>query len=399
MNHATLNVISGPLKGQALILGKRRMMLGADAASDVKLEGYAGVSPHHALLMWDGEQFLLQDVGSEKGIFADGRMVPREIGPASVVLPGESIEMGDFVARLWQPLTPIGFIDDGPPPPARKAKEDKTVAPGPRRSFPVLACLCILGFGALGAWRVVRAMYGALDRAVVSNLRATQPTADLPAAAPTYNLDPNVAATVKAATVMIARRVNGGWISGSGFVAVDARRIVTNRHVVVDEGSGQIQRCTVVFYSGTAQETRVDVDTPRINLAPRSSTGDDFTDDLAVLTLDTPVAAALPLGRTENLAQAVTVYAAGFPLDPTAPPTGNTLPAATVTAEAVQRVSMGVVNGQNAVTMLQLTGAVTHGNSGGPVVNDRGEVVGVISRGNEAGTAYAIPAAYVQGLP
>lgn len=260
----------------------------------------------------------------------------------------------------------------------------------------------------------------------------------------------------KAATVLIAHAEGEGVAMGSGFVTGDGRHIVTNRHVVVDE-SGQPTECIVVFNSGGSDTSKIKVDASKIELAPSeapsqssstesgegssSTVGDapdpgtagesetapsgegesapsgegsgggegsgsasggmseGFTEDLAVITLPERVVEPLQMGRTEELTETDTVYAVGFPLGVGTLTLGGALPSASVKAVSVERLQRGKVDGAEAVGVLQLGGTITHGNSGGPILNARGEVVGVVSRGAEGtGMSYAIPTVFVKGL-
>ena len=181
---------------------------------------------------------------------------------------------------------------------------------------------------------------------------------------------------------------------GSGFALADARRIVTNRHVVVGE-DGQISDCRLIFEAGTPRERSVAAPAANIRVAPQTKNG-DFQDDLAVITLDGGQTPALTAGQSENLQETDEVYAVGFPLGVQTLTLDGDLPSVSVKATRVERLQK---RADGAVSVIQLGGSVTHGNSGGPVVNNRGEVVGVISSGVEGtGMSYAIPMVWVTAL-
>ena len=68
-----------------------------------------------------------------------------------------------------------------------------------------------------------------------------------------------------------------------------------------------------------------------------------------------------------------------------------------VSVERVQRRTESTPGGGETATVLQIGGTVTRGNSGGPVINNRGEVVSIVSRGTDGtGMVYAIPTTFVR---
>jgi serine protease Do len=136
--------------------------------------------------------------------------------------------------------------------------------------------------------------------------------------------------------------------SGSGFVIDPAGFILTNYHVI--EGA---DRVTVTLSDGRAERATV--------------VGIDPAIDIALLKISTtePLAVA-PLGRSDALRVGEWVCAIGNPLG------------------YVHSVTVGVVSflgrkvfDQSLDALIQTDAAITFGNSGGPLINDRGEVVGM----------------------
>ena len=76
---------------------------------------------------------------------------------------------------------------------------------------------------------------------------------------------------------------------------------------------------------------------------------------------------AAPLGDSDKLEVAETVMAIGFPLSD-------------IIGSATASAFEGKLNARrdDKIEMFQIDAAVNPGNSGGPLVNDRGEVIGVI---------------------
>jgi S1-C subfamily serine protease len=146
--------------------------------------------------------------------------------------------------------------------------------------------------------------------------------------------------------------VQRGVGEGSGFVLDRQGRILTAEHVV--EGAASIH---VAFPDGTKTDARLVAADPLL--------------DLAVIEVDVPSAALdpLPLGRAEALRVGQTVVAIGTPFG------------------LAQSVSAGIVSGlerqitaPNGFTLgnaIQTDAPVNHGNSGGPLLDTEGRVVGV----------------------
>lgn len=198
---------------------------------------------------------------------------------------------------------------------------------------------------------------------------------------------------------------------GSGFVVNAGGLIITNEHVVASfdhyEGEGAtpgrraanartlvLDSVSVRLYSGT-DETRV---YPAEVLATRP-----FPDDLALIRIRpdaplTPIGGLDPANRTSvNNMIGVThrVWAVGFPLgtgmedtleqfEMTRNPHG---PDVSVREGQITSVRKGE-NGR--VKAVEHSCNIEHGNSGGPLVDSRGLLVGVISLGNGT-SAWAIP--------
>ncbi|HZY89589.1 MAG TPA: trypsin-like peptidase domain-containing protein [Gemmataceae bacterium] len=186
--------------------------------------------------------------------------------------------------------------------------------------------------------------------------------------APAGEMSRAALAKVKKATVYIRVTMpDGSKASGSGFFgAADARNIVlTNAHVVgMLAPDSQRPRAVEVFLnSGEANEQK----------ANATVLGVDRVTDLAVLDLGN--AAGLPEPLTVRSAGGLTeldkVYIAGFPL-------GERLgKEITINRSEVSslRKKRGVLD------KIQLNGGMNPGNSGGPVVDGNGHVVGVAVSG------------------
>ena len=163
---------------------------------------------------------------------------------------------------------------------------------------------------------------------------------------------------------------------GSGFVIDKAGHIVTNYHVV--QGAAKLQ----VSFSGQDQLAATVV-------------GKDPSTDTAVLKVDAHARALtpLPLGNSDGVTVGDTVYAIGNPFGFTRTLTSGLVSAVQRQIEAPTATTLYIDHA------IQTDAAINHGNSGGPLIDSAGRVIGVtsqISTGNTGqqgniGIGFAIP--------
>jgi S1-C subfamily serine protease len=159
---------------------------------------------------------------------------------------------------------------------------------------------------------------------------------------------------------------------GSGFVIDKSGHIVTNYHVV--QGAQQVY---VQFSNQRSVKARV--------------VGSDPSTDIAVLQVDVPAEALtpLPLGNSDQVQVGDRVIAIGNPF-------GLDRTATEGIVSALQR-DIQAPNGFSIDHVIQTDAAINHGNSGGPLLDGHGRVIGVNSQiqsggvdGN-VGIGFAVP--------
>ncbi len=155
---------------------------------------------------------------------------------------------------------------------------------------------------------------------------------------------------------------------GSGFVYDDAGHILTNNHVVSDA-----DKITVTFYDGTESSATV--------------VGADKQSDVAVIKVENTSFPALPKGDSSKLKVGELVMAIGSPFELSQ----------SVTSGIISALERNDVHINEFESFIQTDAPINRGNSGGPLVNMRGEVIGVNSAivtggssGND-GIGFAIP--------
>jgi serine protease Do len=260
-----------------------------------------------------------------------------------------------FAARAFQALAAEGVF----------SSVTGSLPSGAGRSLPwraigvAAACLAVGLFGVL-SWR--RSSRGAAPATSAPGASADSP-AGAPSRGPGMTIK-EIAARALPSTVSI--RCPGSV--GSGFFVTD-ELVVTNAHVLCP-GAGPID---VVRSDGQTQS----------GLAVQQ----DVLLDLAVIRVPGAAAVPLPVGDAGSLAVGDEVVVIGSPL-------GLEF---TVHGGAISNLSRTVFG----LSYLQVEAKVNPGNSGGPVLNDQGEVVGVVSlkhaEGEGIGLALPINYAWTEG--
>ena len=162
-------------------------------------------------------------------------------------------------------------------------------------------------------------------------------------------------------------------VSGSGFIVSENGYIITNYHVI-ERAYTSGQDVTVILHDGTRYSAAI--------------IGVEEGNDIAVLKIDAANLSAAAFGDSDSLSVGETVYAVGNPL--------GELEFSMSTGH-VSALDRAIKTGESAdpINMFQIDAAVNSGNSGGPVYNARGEVIGVVtakySDTGVEGIGFAIP--------
>ncbi len=189
----------------------------------------------------------------------------------------------------------------------------------------------------------------------------------------------------------IYERVHGGVVEisttsfaggqaaqGSGFVFDGEGHVITNQHVV--EGADEIN---VRFASGA--------------IHPAELVGTDRSTDLAVIKVDAPASVFEPVRLGDSSAVLV-----GHPVVALGSPFGLE---GTITSGIVSALHrpMTAPNGFTINDSIQTDAAINHGNSGGPLLDSSGRVIGVNAQiesdgGGSDGVGFAIPSNTVRSI-
>ena len=144
-------------------------------------------------------------------------------------------------------------------------------------------------------------------------------------------------------------QVSTGISTGSGFILTEDGYVLTNFHVI--EGS---TGANVIFHDGVSKPAQV--------------IGYDSTNDIALLKVEAENLEAVELGSSDDLIVGDQVVAIGNPLGELT---------STLTVGYVSAKERSVSTDGTVMNMIQTDAAINSGNSGGPLFNMKGQVVGI----------------------
>lgn len=353
-----VEIRTGELSGSTFAVDKR-LVIGSDPACDIVLRDPEVSEEHASLRLHDGA-LEIRDLGSRSGTFVNARRIdaPALLGPGDEVRVGSTV----LVPTGGAAATAVG----GASPASSSAAPTSGAGSASKKRRNIAIGTAALVLVAIAAVVVIVASSGSSGPLSETEI---------------INAD-------KPSTLMVVGRgigaspITGGTNkildSGSAWV-YDGEQglIVTNAHVVLNAST---------FEAGYEAN----------GLARANLVAVDARDDLAVLKVDLPELKTLPMAEPGELEQGDTVYALGYPgngsseenfLKSPFQATQGTISTlqdeATISYDAFEQEEG---NNENSGLLLkhlyQTTAAVNPGNSGGPLVNDKGELVGVnVARG------------------
>ena len=208
---------------------------------------------------------------------------------------------------------------------------------------------------------------------ITASPQALENIADVPGAISWQDVYEKVMPSVVSITCYDSRSAS----SGTGVIMNASGYIITNAHVVEDA-----QRINVLLSDGRALEARC--------------VGADALSDLAVLRVNAIDLTPAEFGDSSSLRVGDEVVAIG---DPLGVELRGTMPNGIISG-----INRDIKSGNRTLTLLQTTAALNTGNSGGPLVNCYGQVVGIntmkigdyASASGVEGLGFAIPITSVQ---
>ena len=163
---------------------------------------------------------------------------------------------------------------------------------------------------------------------------------------------------------------------GSGFVVSPTGLILTNAHVITNAGLPQVAL-------GKAKPAHtVYVEFSDGDRVPATVVGYDLFDDVGVIRVDPALHALdpVPLGDSSRVVVGQPVAAIGSPF-------GNTDSLSVGVVSAIRRSIPSLTSRYNLVDAIQTDAPINHGNSGGPLFDARGRVIGINAQIRSSGGA------------
>jgi 2-alkenal reductase len=170
-------------------------------------------------------------------------------------------------------------------------------------------------------------------------------------------------------------------VQGSGFVVSPKGYILTNSHVITNAGQG----------TSVHGADRVYVEFEDRDRAPAKIIGWDVFDDVGLVKIDPADHAVKPVPLGDSAAAAV-----GDPVAAIGSPFGNEDSLGVGVVSATHRSIRSLTSNYSLVDAIQTDAPINHGNSGGPLFDARGRVIGINAQirsdtGNNTGVGFAVP--------
>ena len=325
-------------------------------------------STDETIIEADAKEETVTDVAAQNGEYHYVRPESRLYEDAGYVPESEDTEMPRYYV-----------------PAEKKPKEKKAHTDGGDRKYLKIACLCL-------ACALLGGLFGGI---IASNMGADEQT---PIASATdkpkpsgsenktisnskstvndiYNVacEQTVGISTEVTFVNFFGQSSSTAVSGTGFVVTEDGYIITNYHVVENAYVGGLA-VKVMFKNGDTYDATV--------------IGVESENDIAVLKIDAHDLNPISVGDSDDILVGDEVYAIGNPLGELD---------FSLTAGRISALDRSITTSatQPAINMFQFDAAVNSGNSGGPVYNTLGEVIGVVTaKSGEIGVegiGFAVP--------
>jgi 2-alkenal reductase len=161
---------------------------------------------------------------------------------------------------------------------------------------------------------------------------------------------------------------------GSGFVVSPAGLVLTDAHVITTAGQAGVAKAAAArtIYVQFADGDRI----------PATIVGYDLYDDVGVLRVDPALHAVspVPLGDSATVVVGQPVAAIGSPF-------GNADSLSVGVVSAVGRSIPSLTTSYDLVDAIQTDAPINHGNSGGPLLDAQGRVIGITAQIRSSGTS------------
>lgn len=292
---------------------------------------------------------------------------------------GKLYEDAGFVPSSEDTEVPEYFVPE-------QKKEKKKREPMPRGWFWRSACMCLvcaLIGGLIGGAVTLNRSSSQEPPIPTSSGSSSTPQTTVPTTISTGSMSANdiyalgcrqsVGITTEVTTTNWFGQKSSTAVSGSGFVVTADGYIMTNYHVI-EYAHNYDYEVTVMFYDGTSYKATI--------------VGVEEDNDVAVLKIDATGLDPATVGDSDVIQVGDVIYAVGNPLGELA---------FSMTTGSVSALDRSITTSQNqpSINMFQIDAAVNSGNSGGPVYNANGEVVGIVTAKYESsgyeGLGFAIP--------
>ena len=266
-------------------------------------------------------------------------------------------------------------------PSEKKPKEKKSEARNGRILKLICVCLvCALVGGLVGgfvSWSALKSRLpsASSDKPIVPSVETKNVSNETATANDIYSVGcrQTVGISLEITSSNIFGQTSSSAVAGTGFIITSDGYIMTNYHVI-EPAYENNYKITVLFKDGTSYEASV--------------AGFEEDSDVAVLKIDANDLSPVSIGNSDNIAVGDSVFAIGHPLGELD---------FSMTSGRVSALDRSITADRNSapINMFQFDAAINSGNSGGPVFNESGEVIGIatakVGSSGVEGLGFAIP--------